>query len=73
MVNKYYQKHKKRLRKEAGKRYQNLSEEEKDKAKKGPRKIKILLNFVTIKRSFELFFIAPGSSTSHYLPWKNVG
>ena len=41
MVNKY-QKHKERLRKEARERYQNLFEEEK-KAKKGLRKIKILL------------------------------
>ena len=31
MVNKYYQKHKKGLRKDARKRYQNFSEEEKDK------------------------------------------
>ena len=31
MTNKYYQKHKERLRKEALKNYQNLSEEEKDK------------------------------------------
>ena len=31
MVNKYYQKRKKRLRKEAPERYQNLSEEKKDK------------------------------------------
>ena len=31
MVNRYYQKQKKRLRKEARERYQNLSEEEKDK------------------------------------------
>ena len=29
MVNKYYQKHKERLRKEARERYQNLSEEQK--------------------------------------------
>ena len=29
MVNKYYQKHKERLRNEARERYQNLSEEEK--------------------------------------------
>ena len=34
MVNKYYQKHKERLRKEARERYQNLSEEEKDKRQK---------------------------------------
>ena len=34
MVNKYYQKQKKRLRKEACERYQSLSEEEKDKRKK---------------------------------------
>ena len=32
MVNKYYQKHKEKLRKEARERYQNLSEEEKKKA-----------------------------------------
>ena len=38
MVNKYYQKHKERLRKEARERYQNLSEEEKGKRQKGPRK-----------------------------------
>ena len=31
MVNKHYQKHKEKLRKEARERYQNLSEEEKDK------------------------------------------
>ena len=38
--NKYYQKLKERLRKEAREIYQNLSEEEKDKkAKKGPKKI----------------------------------
>ena len=34
MVNKYYQKHKERLWKEACERYQNLSEEEKDKRQK---------------------------------------
>ena len=32
MVNKYYQKHKENLRKEAQERYQNLSEEEKEKS-----------------------------------------
>ena len=31
MVNKYYQKHKEKLRKEAREKYQNLSEEEKEK------------------------------------------
>ena len=31
MVNKYHQKHKKKLRKEAPDIYQNISEEEKDK------------------------------------------
>ena len=31
MTNNYYQKQKERLRKEARRRYQNLSEEEKDK------------------------------------------
>ena len=38
MTNKYYQKHKERIWKEARERYYNLSEEEKSK-KKGPRKI----------------------------------
>ena len=31
MISKYYQIHKERLRKEAGEKYQNISEEEKDK------------------------------------------
>ena len=31
MINKCYQKHKERLQREARERYQNLSEEEKDK------------------------------------------
>ena len=31
MINKCFQKHKERLRREARERYQNLSEEEKDK------------------------------------------
>ena len=39
MTNKYYQKHKEKLRKEARERYQNLSEEERQKAKKGSRQI----------------------------------
>ena len=34
MTNKYHQKHKERLRKEARKKYQNLSKEEKDKRRK---------------------------------------
>ena len=34
MVNKYYQKHKRKLLKEACERYQNLSEEEKDRRHK---------------------------------------
>ena len=33
-MNKYYQKHKEKLRKEARERYQNLSEDEKDKRRK---------------------------------------
>ena len=37
MVNHYYQKHTERLRKEASERYQNLSEEEKDKRQKKAR------------------------------------
>ena len=37
MVNKYYQKHKEKLRKEARERYQNLSEEEKEKRRKKVR------------------------------------
>ena len=40
MVNKYYQNYKEKLQKEARERYQNLSDEEKEKkAKKGPRQI----------------------------------
>ena len=42
MVHKYYQKHNKRLRKEAPERYENLSEEEKDK-RRLEKDIKILL------------------------------
>ena len=34
MTNKYYQKHKERLRKEVHKRYQNLPKQEKKKTKK---------------------------------------
>ena len=34
MVNKYYQKDKEKLQKEAPERYQNLSEEDKDKRQK---------------------------------------
>ena len=34
MVNKYYQKSKEKLQKETRERYQNLSEEEKDKKRK---------------------------------------
>ena len=37
MVNKYYQKKKEKLPKEALERYQNLSEEEKEKRRKKPR------------------------------------
>ena len=44
MANKYYQKTKEKLQKETRKRYQNLSEEEKDKIRKRLEKgIKILL------------------------------
>ena len=40
MLNKYYQKYKERIWKEARERYQNFSEEEKDKRReKGSRKI----------------------------------
>ena len=37
MMDKYYQKHKEWLQKEARERYQNLSEEEKDKKRKKTR------------------------------------
>ena len=37
MINKYYQKHKKRLQKKARERYQNLYEKEKDKRRKKVR------------------------------------
>ena len=44
MSSKYYQKHKQRLQKEARERYQNLSEEEKDKRiKRLEKDIKLLL------------------------------
>ena len=44
MTNKYYQKHKERLRKDARERYQNLSKEEKERRQKRSKKyIKILL------------------------------
>ena len=39
MTNKYYKKYKEKLRKEACERYQNLSEEERQNAKKGSRQI----------------------------------
>ena len=37
MVNKYYQKHEERLQKEVRERYQNLSEEQKDKKRRKVR------------------------------------
>ena len=37
MVNKYYQKHEERLRKEQRERYQNISEQQKDKSQKKAR------------------------------------
>ena len=44
MVNKYYQKHKERLQKEARERYQNFLKKKNKKGKKRPEKdIKILL------------------------------
>ena len=48
MVNKYYQKHKEKLRKEVHTRCQNLSEEENDKRRKG---LVVGLVVVTILRS----------------------
>lgn len=45
MTNKYYQKHNKKLQKEAHKRYQNFSQDKKEKNKLRPKKdIKIFLN-----------------------------
>ena len=38
IANNYYQKHKEKLQKEAGKTYQNLSEEGKEKDEKRPKK-----------------------------------
>ena len=43
MENNYYQKHKERLRKEARKRYENLSEGEKSKGENRPKKDIIVL------------------------------
>ena len=54
MVNKYYQKHKERLQKEARERYQNFSEKEKKGGKMSEMDIKIFLkknnnkNYVSI-------------------------
>ena len=48
MVNEYYQKYKERLRKEARERHQNLSEEEKTRGKKRPRKDTLKSNFLLI-------------------------
>ena len=39
MINKYYQKHKERLQREARERYQSLFEEEKDKRRRKAREI----------------------------------
>ena len=39
MTNKYYQKNKEDLWKEAWEKYQNLSEKKRPRVKKGPRKI----------------------------------
>ena len=43
MVNKYYQKHKERLQKEARERYQNFSGKEKKSGKRSEMDIKIFL------------------------------
>ena len=43
MVNKYYQKHKENLQKEGRERYENLSEEEKEK-----KSISIIVNVIRI-------------------------
>ena len=51
MVNKYYQNHKEKLRKVARERYQNLSEEEREKKRQ----------YFT-----EILRIAPSSSIFHY-------
>ena len=51
MTNNYYQKHKEKLQKEAGERYQNLSEGEKDERRKRLEKdIKLLLTKKRRKR-----------------------
>ena len=51
MVNKYYQKHKERLQKEARERYKNFFEEEKDKTqKKVEKNVKTLLKKQKKKR-----------------------
>ena len=51
MVNKYYQKHKEKLRKEACERYQNLSEEEKEK--NIGIIVNIIINFLKKKKKVE--------------------
>ena len=55
MTNRYYQKHKERLRKEAREKYKNRSEEEKDKRRKKAKKDIAIFFFF-----FFMFFI-----TSH--------
>ena len=59
MVNKYYQKHKERHQREARERYQNLSEEEKDKRRKNLKKGILGMNpALKIQKilAFEIFF-----------------
>ena len=56
MTTNYYQKYKEKLQKEARERYQNLSEEEKDKRQRKPEKdIKILLKKKKKKSAVKIF------------------
>ena len=68
MANKYYQKHKERLRKEARERYQNLSEEGKTKYEKE------MLKFYRRRKKRRHYYQEheqklPGSRRNYYLTY----
>ena len=61
MINKYYQKHKGNLQKEARERYQNFSKKKKTKREKRPKKdIKTLLK----KKKKRVLFLAAKAKAS---------
>ena len=62
MTNNYYQKHKYRLQKEARERYQNLSEEEKEK--KGEKRPKTDMEILLKKKKSAIRIFQRGKSKS---------